>query len=131
MIIKFDGKHPRIGKDVFIAPTAVLIGDVEVGDGTSIWFGAIGSGAVVLPYTTFGPHTVVAANSTVLERSEFPANVLIAGSPAKVKRELSGRSQEWPKFAVDHYVELQARYRAQGIDSIREMGHGRERTSAE
>ncbi|MEM7118910.1 MAG: gamma carbonic anhydrase family protein [Chloroflexota bacterium] len=41
MIITFEGKTPKIGKDVFIAPTAVLIGDVEVGDGTSIWFGAV------------------------------------------------------------------------------------------
>ena len=41
MLIEFDGKMPSIGKDVFIAPTAVLIGDVEIGDGTSIWFGAV------------------------------------------------------------------------------------------
>ncbi|MCP4427576.1 MAG: gamma carbonic anhydrase family protein, partial [Chloroflexi bacterium] len=41
MLIEFEGKKPQIGKDVFIAPTAVLIGDVVVGDGSSIWFGAV------------------------------------------------------------------------------------------
>lgn len=41
MLLEFEGKTPRIGRDVFIAPTAVLIGDVEVGDGASIWFGAV------------------------------------------------------------------------------------------
>ncbi len=41
MIIEIDGKRPRIGKNVFIAPTATLIGDVVVEDGASIWFGVV------------------------------------------------------------------------------------------
>src|SRR6188508_2578412 len=41
MIIEYQGKRPKIGKRVFIAPTAVIIGDVEIGDGASIWFGAV------------------------------------------------------------------------------------------
>ncbi len=41
MLIEFEGKKPKIGKDVFIAPTAVIIGDVEVVDNTSIWFSAV------------------------------------------------------------------------------------------
>lgn len=41
IIIPFDGKSPRIADDVFIAPNAVIIGDVEVGPGSSIWFGAV------------------------------------------------------------------------------------------
>ncbi len=40
-IIPFGGNHPRIGDSAFIAPTAVLIGDVEVGERASIWFGAV------------------------------------------------------------------------------------------
>jgi carbonic anhydrase/acetyltransferase-like protein (isoleucine patch superfamily) len=41
MIIPFNGRTPRIHPSAFIAPTAVLIGDVEVGAETSIWFGAV------------------------------------------------------------------------------------------
>lgn len=41
LIIPFGGKTPRLGKDVFLAPTAVLIGDVEIGDHTSVWFGCV------------------------------------------------------------------------------------------
>ena len=41
MLIEFEGKRPRIGKDVFIAPTAIVIGDVEIGDGSSVWFGTV------------------------------------------------------------------------------------------
>ena len=40
-IVSFKGKTPAIGKGAFIAPTATLIGDVEIGDGASVWFGAV------------------------------------------------------------------------------------------
>jgi carbonic anhydrase/acetyltransferase-like protein (isoleucine patch superfamily) len=41
MIIELDGKTPQVAGDAFIAPTAVLIGDVTVEAGASIWFGAV------------------------------------------------------------------------------------------
>jgi hypothetical protein len=41
MLIEFEGKRPRVADNVFIAPTAVLIGDVTVEAGSSIWFGAV------------------------------------------------------------------------------------------
>ena len=40
-VIEFDGRTPRIADDAFIAPTVVLIGDVTVAEGASIWFGAV------------------------------------------------------------------------------------------
>ena len=40
-IIELDGKTPQIADDAYIAPTAVLIGDVTVAGGASIWFGAV------------------------------------------------------------------------------------------
>lgn len=40
-ILPFRGKEPRIADDAFVAPTAVLIGDVRVGSEASIWFGAV------------------------------------------------------------------------------------------
>ena len=30
-----------LGKDVFIAPSATVIGDVELKDNASVWFGAV------------------------------------------------------------------------------------------
>jgi carbonic anhydrase/acetyltransferase-like protein (isoleucine patch superfamily) len=41
MIISHRGKTPQIAPGVFLAPTAVVIGDVEVGQEASIWFGAV------------------------------------------------------------------------------------------
>jgi carbonic anhydrase/acetyltransferase-like protein (isoleucine patch superfamily) len=35
------GKRPTIHPDAYIAPTAVLIGDVVIGAGASVWFGAV------------------------------------------------------------------------------------------
>jgi carbonic anhydrase/acetyltransferase-like protein (isoleucine patch superfamily) len=40
-IIAFNGKTPRVHPSAFIAPTAVLIGDVEIGAESSVWFGAV------------------------------------------------------------------------------------------
>ena len=39
--LSFDGKEPWIAPDAFVAPTAVLIGDVVVEEGASVWFGAV------------------------------------------------------------------------------------------
>ncbi|MFW9771885.1 MAG: gamma carbonic anhydrase family protein [Promethearchaeota archaeon] len=35
------GKKPQIDETVFIAPTAVIIGDVTIDRGTNVWFGAV------------------------------------------------------------------------------------------
>lgn len=36
-IRSFQGVIPKLGKNVFIDPTAVVLGDVELGDGVSVW----------------------------------------------------------------------------------------------
>lgn len=41
MIIPYRGKTPKIHPTAFIAPTAVIIGDVEIGEESSIWFGTV------------------------------------------------------------------------------------------
>ncbi|HDP24855.1 MAG TPA: gamma carbonic anhydrase family protein [Deltaproteobacteria bacterium] len=41
MVRDYRGITPRIGKNVFIAPGAVVLGDVEIGEGTSIWYGTV------------------------------------------------------------------------------------------
>ena len=41
VVIPFHGKTPRIHPSALVAPTAVIIGDVEIGEESSIWFGAV------------------------------------------------------------------------------------------
>ena len=45
-ILPVEGKFPKFGKDCFVAPNATVVGDVEIGDGTSIWFNAVVRGDV-------------------------------------------------------------------------------------
>ena len=40
-IVELDGVAPTIGESVFLAPTAILVGDVRVGDRCNIWFGTV------------------------------------------------------------------------------------------
>ena len=40
-LIELDGRAPQIADDAYLAPTAVLIGDVVVEEKASVWFGAV------------------------------------------------------------------------------------------
>ncbi|MBN2611654.1 MAG: gamma carbonic anhydrase family protein [Bacteroidales bacterium] len=46
LIIPVRGFVPKIGKNCFLAETAVIIGDVVIGDDCSIWFNAVLRGDV-------------------------------------------------------------------------------------
>ena len=41
ILLPFHGKRPRIADSAFVAPNAVLVGDVTVEEEASIWFGAV------------------------------------------------------------------------------------------
>ncbi len=65
LILPFQGKEPRIDPSAFIAPNAVIIGDVEIGAESSVWFGAVlrgdhpDHGIVVGPRTSIQDQCVV------------------------------------------------------------------------
>ena len=40
-LVEFDGRRPRVAAGVWLAPTATLIGDVEVAEAASVWFGTV------------------------------------------------------------------------------------------
>ena len=46
MILTFDGIAPRLGDDCWVAPSGVVAGDVVMGSGSSVWFGAVVRGDV-------------------------------------------------------------------------------------
>ncbi|MEX1184342.1 MAG: gamma carbonic anhydrase family protein, partial [Gemmatimonadota bacterium] len=166
-IITCGGHTPRVHPTAFIAPTAVLIGDVEVGAESSIWFGAVlrgddpthgirvgartsvqdnvvvhvsargptvigddvtighgavfesceirrgslvGMNAVILQGAIIDEEALVAALSVVPENMHVPARTLVAGAPAKVRKELAGESARWVRESAAHYVALSRRY---------------------
>ncbi len=42
----YRGREPRLGRRVFLAPSAVITGDVELGDDVSFWFHTVARGDV-------------------------------------------------------------------------------------
>jgi carbonic anhydrase/acetyltransferase-like protein (isoleucine patch superfamily) len=40
-LFSFEGKHPRVHPSAFIAPTAVLVGDVIIEERASVWYNAV------------------------------------------------------------------------------------------
>lgn len=46
VILPFAGIYPRIASSVYLAPGSVVIGDVEIGEQSSIWFNAVLRGDV-------------------------------------------------------------------------------------
>lgn len=46
IIQSYKGKMPRLQGRVFVAENATLIGDIELGHGSSVWFGAVLRGDV-------------------------------------------------------------------------------------
>jgi carbonic anhydrase/acetyltransferase-like protein (isoleucine patch superfamily) len=164
-LIELDGVSPSIGADVFLAPTAVLVGNVHVGDRASIWFGAVlrgdsarieigeetsvqdnavihcardlptivgrrvtvghgallegcviedealvGMGAIVLQHARVGAGAMVAAGAVLSERAQAAPGVLVAGVPAREKKQLSGSALDWTRYAADEYQKYRNHY---------------------
>ena len=62
-ILPFKGKWPTIAEDVFIAPNAMVIGDVTLHGGTSIWYNTVirgDNGPIII-----GRHTNIQDNCTL------------------------------------------------------------------
>lgn len=40
-LLPFEGMMPKVADDVFLAPGVMVIGDVEIGAGSSVWYNAV------------------------------------------------------------------------------------------
>lgn len=97
IIRKLNGHTPKFGKNCFLADNAAIIGDVEMGDDCSIWFGAVLRGdvhsirignkvniqdnatihATYQKYPTFIGNNVSIAHNAVVHGCTIKDNVLI------------------------------------------------------
>jgi carbonic anhydrase/acetyltransferase-like protein (isoleucine patch superfamily) len=73
MLIEYKGKRPIVGRNVFIAPTATVIGNVEIKDRASIWYGVVLRGD--MDSITIGKNTNIQDNCTVHTDHGYPAAI--------------------------------------------------------
>jgi carbonic anhydrase/acetyltransferase-like protein (isoleucine patch superfamily) len=170
MTIRIDIAHPMIPPSVFVAENAVIVGDVEIGEDASIWFGSvvrgdvnyiriggrtniqdacvvhvtsnthptivedevtvghrvvlhgchvergclIGIGAILLDGVRVGANSLVAAGSLLTPGTQVPPRVLVMGSPARVKRQLTEDEIARLDRSWRNYVDLKNRYLHRG-----------------
>ncbi len=72
-LLAFEDKEPQVADDAFIAPTAVLIGDVVVEEGASVWFGVVLRGdfnSIIV-----GAGTSVQDNSVIHTNEDLPTTI--------------------------------------------------------
>ena len=100
------GIPTTVGAGVSVGPSAVLHGCTLEDDCL------IGMSATVLNHAVIGTGSLVAAGSVVLEGTIVPPNSLVAGVPAKVRRELTAAEQAKLRHNAEHYVELSRAYLA-------------------
>ena len=63
LIRGFSGKRPAVDGSAFVADTAMVIGDVEIGARSTVWFGAVIRGDVY--YIRIGEETSIQDNSVI------------------------------------------------------------------
>ncbi len=170
VVAPFRGITPRLHPSVLVMDGGTVIGDVEIGEGSSIWPGAvvrgdvhrvrigartsvqdgsvvhvttdrhptivgddvtighravlhgctvhdrclIGIGAIVLDGAVVGPDAMVGAGALVTPGTVVPPGTLVLGAPARVRRQLGEEEKAGLLESAAHYVELAARYRAEG-----------------
>ena len=59
----FDGKMPKIADTAFVAPNATIIGDVTIGENSSVWYGCVLRGD--MHYIKIGSNCSVQDNSVM------------------------------------------------------------------
>src|SRR2546428_2870699 len=73
-IFPYKGKLPKIDPSAFIAPTAVVIGDVEIGAHSSVWFNTVIRGDVY--HIRIGSNTSIQDGSVLHVTNETYATIV-------------------------------------------------------
>ena len=73
IILSYRGKSPAIDPSVFIAPSAAVIGDVTIGAGSSVWFGAVVRGD--FQPIRIGRNTNIQDNATIHVMRDAPVEI--------------------------------------------------------
>lgn len=72
-LLSYENLHPKVGANVYIAPGAFVVGEVEIGRGSSVWFNAVVRGDIAPVY--IGEETNLQDNVTVHVNRDEPVRV--------------------------------------------------------
>ena len=72
-IFSYHSAAPKIDQSVFLAPNAAVVGDVEIGAGSSVWFNAVIRGD--FQKITIGRNVNVQDNATVHVMTNVPTEI--------------------------------------------------------
>jgi carbonic anhydrase/acetyltransferase-like protein (isoleucine patch superfamily) len=73
-IFPYNGIYPQIGKNVFLASGVKIIGDVQIGDGSSVWYNSVIRGDV--HYIKIGQSTNIQDCSMLhVTNGKYPLNI--------------------------------------------------------
>ena len=132
MILSFGGKTPRDEGAVFVAANATVLGDVTLGKGTNIWYGAVlrgDEGTLVLgencnvqdnavlhcdpggqvllgKNVTVGKNCIIGAGALVPEGMVIPDNSVAVGVPARVIKTIRDDQLAHNIENAEAYVEM-------------------------
>lgn len=117
--------HSTETQPTIIGPN-VAVGHLAMLEGCTVEEGAlVGTASIVMRMARIGHHAMVAAGSVVLEGTEIPPRVLVAGVPAEVKKSLEGRASAWVETAARDYQALRLRY----MSDAKVLSHGELRST--
>jgi hypothetical protein len=91
------GSYLNIGEDCILGHGVIVHGPGTIGNGCTI-----GVGAIVMQGCTVGDGTIVAGGAVA--RGDIPSNVMVAGVPAEVKKELTDAQIHDSLRNADTYV---------------------------
>ena len=73
LIFPYKGKFPQLHEHSFVAPSATLVGDVTLGEGSSVWFGSVIRGD--FQPIIIGKYTNIQDNTTIHVMGDIPTEV--------------------------------------------------------
>ncbi len=130
-ILPYKGTWPTIDSSVFLAPTANVIGDVEIGAETNIWWGCLVRGDMnvirIGRRVNIQDLTVVHVDSQkygtfigdqVTPGKTVKAGQLWAGSPAKFIRDCAEQENEMIERVPPEYWGMAQAYLKDGIGVV-------------
>jgi carbonic anhydrase/acetyltransferase-like protein (isoleucine patch superfamily) len=91
----------------------VVLHNSTIGEGA-----VIGMNAVILDNAVVGTRAMIAAGSVVTDGMQIPPGHLAAGTPAKLKKELTGNALLWIQNSPQAYRHLMKAYLDEGTGTV-------------